>query len=179
MVEREVGASEPALGWYLLGVRARSEKKVALALGSKGFEVFLPTFRSRREWSDRVKEVELPLFPCYLFCRFRRKDQLAVVSTPNVLFGVGSDPHPIPVPDSQLNALKRLLGSGLRVERWRYLKSDQVVRIDRDPLRGVQGVLVDGEDACRVVVNVEPIQAAVAVVIPRELVSAAQRETHP
>jgi transcriptional antiterminator RfaH len=158
--------------WFLLMVHSRSEKKVSLALSRKGFEVFLPTVRTKRPWSDRTKEVEFPLFPCYLFCRFRPKDQLSVVSTPNVLFGVGADQHPIPVHDSELAALQRVLASGFDVEPWPYPRGGQVVKISREPLRDVKGVIVQEADTCLLVVGIEAIQSAVAVKIPRQLLYA-------
>lgn len=151
-------------------VRSRSEKKVAVALSRKGFEVFLPTFQVKRRWSDRTKEVELPLFPCYMFCRFRARDQLTVVSTPHVLFGVGADPHPVPVPDSEIDILKRLLGAGFRVEPWPYMTKGRSVRVDHDRLRDVCGVLVDDSATCRVAVDVKAVRSAVAAEVPRELV---------
>jgi len=158
------------LRWWLLMVRHRSEKKIALALSRKDFEVFLPTFRAKRRWSDRRKEVELPLFPCYLFCRFRARDVLTVVSTPHVLFGLGADRHPIPVPDSEVDVLKCLLGAGFRVEPWPYMTNGRSVRVDHDRLRDVRGLLVEDGAACRVVVNVSAVRSAVAVEVPCELV---------
>ena len=59
--------------WYALRVRPRFEKMVASALLSKGYEGFLPLYRHRSRWSDRIKEVLLPLFPGYMFCRFDEK----------------------------------------------------------------------------------------------------------
>jgi transcription antitermination factor NusG len=150
-------------------VRHRSEKKVALALNRKGFNAFLPMIRLKRQWSDRVKEVEFPLFPCYLFCQFRPKDELAVVCTPNVLSGVGADEHPIPVHDSEIAALQRVLASGLDVEPWPYPSSGPVVKITRDPLRDVKGVVVRQGETCRFVVGIEAIQSAVAAKIPPEM----------
>jgi len=107
--------------WWLLMVRPRSEKKVAVALARKGFEVLLPTFQPKRQWPDRTKSAELPVFPGYIFCRFRACDRPVVVSTPHVLSGVRADPHPIPVPDSEIDLLKRTLGSGFHVESWPHV----------------------------------------------------------
>ncbi len=158
--------------WFLLRVRHRSEKQVAAALRRKGFEVFLPTICRRRQWSDRIKEVEFPLFPCYLFCRFSPKDQLFVVSTRNVLSGVGADPPPIPVQDCEVAALKRVLASGLDVEPGPYPEAGQTVRIRREPLCDVKGVIVPEGSAYRLMVGVEATQLGASVKIPRELIDA-------
>lgn len=162
--------------WHSLAVRHRSEKRIALALSSKGFEVFSPTYRAKRQWSDRVKETELPLFPCYLFCRFRSSDLLSVVSTTGVLSGCGADPHPVPVSDFEMARIRRVLTSGFPVEPW----ADQVVGreragrmvcIDEGRLRDVSGVLLEEGDKCRLVVRLDLVQRSVAVEIPKEQIS--------
>jgi len=163
--------------WHLLMVRCRSEKKVSLALASKGFEVFLPTYRAKRQWSDRVKEVELPLISCYLFCRFRLSDLLSVVSTPGVLSGCGDDPHPVPVSDFEMARIRRVLTSGFPVEPWPdhvtgRETAGRAVCIDQGCLRDVSGVVLDEGDSYRLVVRLDPIPCSVAVEIPKEQVSA-------
>jgi transcription antitermination factor NusG len=168
--DADAGDSDSALQWWLLWVRHRSEKEVALALSRKGFEVFLPTFRAIRRWSDRMKELELPLFSCYLFCRFRSRDRLTVVSTRHVLSGVGADPHPVSVPGSEIDALKRLVGSGFRVKPWQYVTNGRAIRVNHDRLRGLHGVLAEDGGACHLVVNVDSLRSAVAAEVPRELV---------
>lgn len=162
--------------WHLLTVRHRSEKKVALALSSKGFEGFLPTYRHKRRWSDRVKETELPLFPGYLFCRFRSSDLLSVVSTSGVLSGCGPDPHPVPVPDFEMARIRAVLTSGFPVEPWPDQMAGRemagrMVCIDQGWLRDVSGVLLKEGGRCRLVVRLEPIQRSVAVEIPKEQIS--------
>src|SRR5271157_5027662 len=71
--------------WYAIRVRSKFENAASVVLNGKGYEAFLPTYRSRRSWSDRVKELDLPLFPGYLFCRFDVRDRLLpILTTPGV-----------------------------------------------------------------------------------------------
>ena len=63
--------------WYAIRVRSKFENIACATLSDKGYETFLPLYRSRRRWSDRVKELDLPLFPSYLFCRFNVQDRLS------------------------------------------------------------------------------------------------------
>jgi len=105
------------LDWYLLTVGSRQEKKVARALKAKGFEVFLPLYRGRRQWSDRVREVELPLFPCHLFVRFRQNQQWEILKTPGVFSIHSQGKHPAPIPEADVTALRRVLESGVAVGR--------------------------------------------------------------
>src|SRR5436309_2371991 len=71
--------------WFALRVKFRHEKLVSRILSSKGFEQFLPVYRSKRKWVDRVREIDLPLFPGYVFCQFSLKERIAVVTTPGVV----------------------------------------------------------------------------------------------
>ena len=162
--------------WYLLWVRHRTEKKVALVLSIKGFEVFLPTYRATRQWSDRVKEIELPLIPGYLFCRFRSSDLLRVVSTASVLSGCGADPHPVPVSEFEMARIRRVLTSGFPIEPWPdqvagWEMAGRMVCIDQGRLCDVSGVLLEEGNRCRLVVRLDPVQHSVAVEIPKEQIS--------
>src|SRR5438309_1885473 len=83
--------------WFAIHIRGRYEKSTAAILHDKGYEWFLPLYKCRRRWSDRSKELELPLFPGYLFCRFDLNDRLPILTTPGVLQIVGIGKTPIPV----------------------------------------------------------------------------------
>src|SRR5689334_11923519 len=69
--------------WYVLRTSSR-QIKVAHALRAKGFDVFVPMRRRRRQWADRIKVSTVPLFNSLVFCRFEPKDRIAVLSTPGV-----------------------------------------------------------------------------------------------
>ena len=75
--------------WYALKVRPRFERTVVMHLRSRGYDPFLPTYVANRQWSDRVKSVELPLFPGYLFCQIDLRSRLPILTTPGVNFIVG------------------------------------------------------------------------------------------
>ncbi len=71
--------------WFALQTRSRYEHFVAAMLRGKGYELFLPVYTCQRRWSDRIKELELPLFPGYLFCRFNPLDRFPILVTPGVI----------------------------------------------------------------------------------------------
>src|SRR5437667_12182066 len=83
--------------WYALQVRPRFEKVVALHLQHKGYEEYLPLYRKRQRWSGRVKEVDLPLFPGYLFCKFDVFRRLPILVIPGVMSVVGVGRNPLAV----------------------------------------------------------------------------------
>src|SRR6201992_1230418 len=87
--ERVVVPEVQGAPWYAVRVRPNYEKPVAAALRGKGFQEFLPLIRSKRQWSDRVKIMDLPRFPGYLFCRLDLDARLPLLTTPGFLYLVG------------------------------------------------------------------------------------------
>jgi transcription antitermination factor NusG len=156
-----------ALWWFALTVQHQHEKTVARNLDQAGLESFVPLYRTRRMWSDRVKELELPLFPTYVFSRFAWRERMRVLRIPGVRELVGFGKQATPVPEVEINALKRMVASGLPVHPWPYLKVGDWVLITRGPLRGLEGIVVRHKDAWRVVVSVHLLQRSVAAEVDR------------
>lgn len=164
--------------WFALTVKPRHEKVAAQDLRSKGLEDFLPLYHARRCWSDRVKSVELPLFPGYLFCRFESyKDRLKVLSTTSVISIISFGEELAPVEEAEIAAIQSLLRSGLPVEPWPFLRVGEPVRVESGPLTGLQGILSREKNVSRVVINVELLQRSVAVEIDRHRLSAVNSTT--
>ncbi|MCS6952669.1 MAG: UpxY family transcription antiterminator [Bryobacteraceae bacterium] len=174
---KEVAAEavEPNLGarWFALTVKPQHERTVALALRHKGFEEFLPLYRTRRQWSDRIKTLELPLFPGYVFCRFPTFRKAAVLGTPSVNSIVGFGGVPAPLEDSEIDSIRAMVASGCSVGPWPYLRAGQRVRVQAGPLRGLEGILVSLKDRWRVVVSLHLLQRSVAVEVERDVVAPA------
>jgi transcription antitermination factor NusG len=166
--------SKPA--WYALQVRSRRENHVVSQISSQGYECFLPTYRNVRQWSDRVKEVEQPLFPGYLFCRFNFHERRPVTTTPGVMQIVGTGRTAVPVDDNEIIALQLALSSGLPRQPWPYLEVGQRVRINYGNLRGLEGLLVNLKGNHRVVLSVSLLQRSVAMEVDAQWLTAA-RET--
>ena len=158
------------MNWFALVVKPQHEKAVAEQLQAKALEHYLPLYRARRRWSDRTKAVELPLFPRYVFCRFGFEQRLKVLSTPSIVCIVSFGGKPAPVSETELDAVRALVGSGLPVSPWPFLRSGERVRITHGALAGVEGILVRENSAYRVVVSVELLNSAAAVEIDRDLV---------
>jgi len=149
--------------WYALQVRSRKEGYVASQIQGLGFECLLPTYKCVRKWSDRVRELEQPLFPGYLFCRFDFQHRRPVVTTPGVLQIVGFGRRAIPVPDEEIQALQLALTSGVPKQPWPYLEIGQRVRVIYGTLTGLEGILVNVKGNDRVVLSVSLLQRSVAM----------------
>jgi transcription antitermination factor NusG len=162
-------STEP-LHWYAVHVRHQHERAVARALSHNNFETFLPLYRSRRQWSDRVKVLELPLFPTYVFARFREVQRVQVLRTPGVRSIVSFNHRLAPVRDEEIQSLQVMVRSGVPIEPWPILREGQRVRVERGPLQGVEGILLRFKNSWRVVVGVEILQRAVAAEVDRDVV---------
>ena len=115
--------------WYALAVRHRHERQTAAALQYKNLETLVPVYRTRRRWSDRMKELELPLFSGYVFCRFFYQERVQVLDTPGVARIVGFGESPMPVGDREIADIRAVMESKRRVCPWPYLKPGDRVRL--------------------------------------------------
>lgn len=156
--------------WFALTVKPRHEKAASAYLDRKGLEAYLPLYKAQRRWSDRFREVEMCLFPGYVFCRFPFTNRLDVLNAPSVHSIVGFGDRETPLSEDEISSIRAILASGAPVLPWEYLKVGERVRIIDGALRDVEGILVRERDAWRVVVNVELLQRSVAVEIDRDLV---------
>lgn len=163
----------PIPDWFAVHVRSRYESLVAKCLIAKGYECFLPTYWCRRRWSDRVKELELPLFPGYFFCKFHLEDRLPLLKTPGLISIVGIAQSPVPVDESEIEAVRKLVNSGLRHQPWPYVSIGQKVRIEYGSLFGLEGILQSFKGRHRIVVSVTLLQRSVAAEIDSSWVSPA------
>jgi transcription antitermination factor NusG len=163
--------------WYALQVRGRNEKAIASLLSNQDYECFLPVYKCRRRWSDRIKEIELPLFPGYLFCRFDPHHRLPILVTPGVLSVVGVARKPMPVEEAEIRAIETVVSSGLPTQPWPFLHLGDRVRIDSGALRGLEGILLEFKGQYRIVVSVTLLQRSVAVEIDSAWVRSLGRES--
>jgi transcription antitermination factor NusG len=132
-------------------------------LDEKEYEVFLPSYISRRKWSDRVKQVELPLFPGYLFCRLNLANRLPVLTTPGVLHILGFGNGPVAVDEKEISAIRMVAERAPGFEPCAFLTAGQKVEILSGPLQGLEGILVQHKNAARLVISVSLLQRSVLV----------------
>jgi transcription antitermination factor NusG len=153
------------LPWFALYVKPRHEKNVTLMLERKGYEAFLPTYSHEAKYR---KKFELPLFPGYVFCRVELSERLPVMTTPGVFSIVGNGPEPEPISEQEVQAVRRMIESGLMPIPWPYVMPGQEVSMESGPLQGVQGVVVDASNEKWLVVSVNLLRRSIAVKLDRE-----------
>lgn len=159
------GNREGRSNWYALFTRHQHEKSVAHALTLKGFNVYLPLCRALRRWRDREKQLWLPLFTCYIFLCEGMDRQLQVLTTPGLLRVVGLGGRPAIVPPDQLDAVRRMVESPVRVEPHLFLSNGDRVRVISGPLFGLEGILTRTKTVTRLVISMEMLGRSAAVEI--------------
>jgi transcription antitermination factor NusG len=159
--------------WYAILTKTGREKNATLLLENSGFECYLPVSKSSRKWSDRTKEIDVPLFPGYLFCRMNPNDRLPVLITPGVVQIVGTGKTPIPIEEQEIAAIQRVGSSGLSTMPWPYLQVGQMARIEEGPLNGMAGIVVRIKSGLKLVLSVQLLQRSIAVEIDRRWIRAA------
>jgi len=152
-----------AIPWFALQTKPRNEKQVERLLTHKGYECCLPMYRQKRRWSDRVIEVELPLFSMYVLCRFNSSAIGKAISTPGVTRIVGFNGQPAEVEVEEIEALQLLGQSGLLREPWAYIPKGTLVQVETGPLTGAKGIICPCEDKRRLAISVSLLQRSVAV----------------
>jgi len=162
--------------WYALQVWSRKESNVSAHLQGLGYECFLPTYKARRQWSDRVKELEQPLFPGYLFSRFDFQNRRQLVMAPGMIQIVGNGKTPLPVADDEIEKLQIAVASEHARQPWPYIQVGEQVRVNHGSLRGVEGILINMKGSHRVVLSVSLLQRSVAVEVDLSWVTAVEKE---
>jgi transcriptional antiterminator NusG len=152
--------------WFAVRIRYRFEKKVAEQLHEKGCEIYLPLRTERHSWSDRHKNVTLPLFPGYAFVRVERSaaERRRILETTGLIGFVSFGSIFAPIPAQQIEGLQLLLKENTAFALHPFVKAGQRVRVRGGSLDGLEGVFVE-HDKGKLVISIEAIQRSLAIEI--------------
>ena len=164
--------------WFAIAVKPRHEKSVAQALGTKGYETFVPLYRHRNRHAVRLRDFELPLFPGYVFSRFELLKRLPVIITPGVIKILGVGPNPTPVDPIEIASLRKTLAKALSARTLPFLQTGSKVRICEGPLRGVQGIIVSVRGEPRIILSATLLQRSVIVEVDSSWLVAEGSQQH-
>lgn len=157
--------------WFALRVKPNHEKRVSELISYQSIEEFLPVYRVRRRWGQRLQNIDVPLFPGYVFSRFSRQDWGRVIQTPGVVDAVRFGSTLASVDSDEIQALQMVQHSKRAVEPSPYLRPGQAIRVTAGPLAGVKGTLKEVKGHMRLVLSVTILQRAVSVEIDRNWVT--------
>lgn len=153
--------------WFALRLRSNYERIAGSHLRDRGYEEFAPSYKVEKRWSDRTKQIEQFLFPGYVFCRFDPNDRRPILTVPGVVEVVGFGKSPEQIPDEEIERVRRMVESGLLVTPFPYLQVGQAVLVERGPLTGVEGILLEIKGKMRLVVSVNLLRRSVSAEIDR------------
>jgi len=160
--------TEPAeVRWYAIRSRSRAEKEITRQLDKQVIDLYLTPATEMRVWSDRRKQVQLPLFPGYTFARidYSSSSRMQVLRARGVVGFVGVNGAGIPIPDEQIRDIRTVLGNNVPCTDHSYLKVGQRVRVRGGSLNGLEGILVGQKGARNLIISVEPIQRSLSICI--------------
>jgi transcription antitermination factor NusG len=156
--------------WFAVHTYPRAEKKVSQLLKAQGYEVYLPLQRQLRQWSDRKKWVDMPFIPSYLFVFTGVSQLYAIARAQGVVRVIYFDGKPVPIPDEQINWLKKMLMHEIPVELTQEkLEPGAKVVVTSGHLIGMKGELISYKSDRKVVVRLEKLDYSLVVTIPLDL----------
>lgn len=132
-------------------------------LERKGYVAFLPTIPKWSRWKDRKKRIDWPLFPGYCFARFDAAERLPILKCTGVVNIVSFDGEVAPIPDVEIESIRRLVESDLQYDPCPLIKEGSLVEVTHGPLKGVSGRLVRKGAHARLILAVDLIGQAVSV----------------
>jgi transcription antitermination factor NusG len=156
--------------WYAAHVVPRHEKKVYRLLAERSIPGFFPTHERRSRWADRVKIIEEPLFPGYVFCRACPSQRTRVLTTPGVLYLVGNGRSAVAIDDAEIEAVRALVRSGLKCEPYADLIPGKKVRVVGGPLAGTEGIIAEIRKEVRLAVQISLLRRSVLADLDRDWV---------
>jgi transcription antitermination factor NusG len=151
--------------WYAVRTKSRHEKVVCKQLEADGLEFYLPTVQQSRQWSDRTKVIDCPLFPGYVFLRVPNFSSMKVqvLRKVGVIGFIGNERGAASIPDSELNSVRLLLQNRIPYASHPYLKVGQRIRVMDGVLRGVEGILVGLGSRNGLVVSIDLIERSLII----------------
>ena len=153
----------PPAQWYALYTRSRHEKQVATQLEQRDIQFFLPLYSSVRRWKDRRVNLQLSLFPGYIFVHTSLRHRIEVLTVPGAVRFVAFNGRPAVLPEPDVLRLRAGLDQGLRAQPHPYLQIGRRVRVCGGPFAGTEGILLRKKNHFRLVVSIDLIMRSIAV----------------
>jgi transcription antitermination factor NusG len=167
VIEKANGQCARKPGWYALYTRSRFEKKMLRELTDRDIEVFLPMREVLSHWKDRKKRIWVPLFSGYIFINHvdTPENRFRILNLPGAVRFVGLEGRADPIPEEQIEYVRRFLESSISVDPYPYMQVGTRVEVIAGPLKGIHGILVEKRGRFRFVIQVDLIRQAVSVEI--------------
>lgn len=160
-----------ATKWYAIYTRPRFEKQVLKSLQDQGIDAYLPLIKTMRQWSDRKKMVEIPLFSSYVFVNIDRKSYDQVLQTHGVVKYITFEGKAATIPPDQIDNLKIIVNSSEKVDTtWETRSKGDRVMVTAGSLKGLKGILITDGDRKKVLVRIDSIDQNLTVEVHPSLI---------
>ena len=154
--------------WFALYVKARHEFATNTELRKKGIETFLPSIKRWKQWRDRKKLIDFPLFPGYLFVHIFPNSEgfVNALRTRGAVNLISAElGRPTPVLPEEISSLRLLIESGKELDIYPHLKVGTCIRVRKGILKGAEGILEKREDQYLFIVNIKLLGKSVGAKI--------------
>lgn len=165
-----VDHSQPC--WYACYTKSRAEKVAARELENLGIEHYLPLVRTSRQWSDRIKWVDVPLIRSYVFVKVNRENYLRVLTTNSLVRYVTFEGRAVPIPENQIDTIRLLLNEGAQLEVVsEKIEPGEKIIVQAGPFMGLEGELIAYRGRKKVLIRIGKISESILVTLPLELLT--------
>ena len=176
--ERRANEDNSHREWFAAYTMSRHEKRIASLCDRIGIEQFLPLYTSQRSWKNRtIVDLQMPLFPNYIFVRLLPEDHGPLMRLPGLLSTVGNALGPVVIPDGDMELLRRIIACKTIEPHQPMAKGDKV-RVMRGPLAGVVGVVLKKGNGLRFIVTLEMTSKSVSLQIDASALELIASPTH-
>ena len=165
--------------WKVVYVLPRSEKKVGRILEERGIENYVPIKREKRQWSDRMKWVELPLINGYVFVRPEALQRDEVLQVSGVLHYVRYNGADAVIRDIEIETLKSIASKGYFVETaFSQVDIGDEVSIHYGPFKGLNGIIVSSSGQTQYTVMIKSLDLSLRIIVPEEILKKENASHH-
>jgi len=160
--------------WLVFYTKSRAEKKTLELLEKFGFEAWLPMHQVMRQWSDRKKKLEVPLFNSYLFVKDREANISNILQVPGISWNIRYNDKPAVLQTKEKELIERFISTGLTIEVQapQHLKQGQKVQVMDGPLKGMVGEVETDYNENKLYVTIDSLNQQILVSIDKNMLMA-------
>lgn len=167
IIRRITPDSQKALKWYALKTKSRAEKKVHEEIQELGVESYMPISRELRQWSDRRKWVEVPMFRSYVFVRTTNQHFQKVLEIDGAVHFVKFNNEYAVIQDEQIDLIKKIVDNKIRFEVTAdsFEPGDKVIVTD-GPFKGQKGEWIQKKSKYNICITIHQLNMSISLEIP-------------
>jgi len=156
--------------WFVFYTYPKAEKSISTQLANAGYETYLPLQEEVRQWHDRKKKLQIPIFPNYIFIKTEIVKIYEVLKFPRIVRCIKFNNKPSQVRDDEIALIKNIEHNCTNVIVSNKLEKGERVTIQGGPLNGLQGIIEESRDIRHIIVNIDSISYSLRVLLsPNEI----------